>query len=840
MNQGDPCGLCELACGRQPLVRSFDGSPIAFCCLGCANVYAILNESGVLASGQSIRETDIFRRSLELGLISNPGDEKESEASFDPNAPTREVLLQIGGMWCSACGWLIEHALRKVRGVVSAEVFFASDFAKVRFCPQLLPPDAIADRIAQLGYRASEYTGEESPARADIHDLLLRLGVAAFLWANIMAFSVILYVGYFEQIAPSASRILPYLLLSLATPLVFYCAYPILRSAVFGLCNLQVRMEVLLSLGILTAYLLSVAQTLRGQTHVYFDTAAAIVTLVLVGKLIERAAKENAARSIATMYKLMPKKARLLVQGDEHFVSIDALEPGMEFLVKAGERIPADGILLEGETEADESLLSGEAAPVHKEAGDTVVSGSLNAGGTIRVRALRTSEDSALVRIVRLVERALTQRAPIERTVDLVSRVFVPLIVILAVADFAGLMAMHSGLAVALLRATSILVIACPCALGLATPLAITTALGHASRQGILVSDSRVLEAMGKIDVVVLDKTGTVTFGDFRLLEFDLASHQANAKADFISEHLPVLAGIELASEHLLGRAVVQYAHEHNVRPLDVEEVDVCKGQGITAVCRGRRFFIGNLKLATALDVQVEARAQRLAEEWQRAGRTVAYFGQECELLGLLAFGDRIKPSAAEMIQSLRRRGLAIKLVSGDAGPTTARVAARIGIDDFVAEVSPEGKAALVQTLQRTGKRVAVIGDGVNDAPALANADLGIALGTGADIAMSAAPVVLMSSSLEKVEETFELAARATRVVRQNLFWALFYNAGGIALALSGLLNPIFAAGAMLFSSTSVIANSMRLGRTPKFHGTSSRSPLYRNQDRLGYGDPHG
>ena len=407
----------------------------------------------------------------------------------------------------------------------------------------------------------------------------------------------------------------------------------------------------------------------------------------------------------------------------------------------------------------------------------------------------------------------MRREPPIERTVDLISRAFVPLVVVLALSVFAALMLMHAGAGMALMRATSIMVIACPCVLGLATPLAITAAIGLASQQGILIADSRALEAIGKVDVVVLDKTGTVTLGDFRLLDFALTPHQGSAADEFNSKYLPLLAGIEIASEHLLGRAVVQFARERDVRPADVEDVVVRKGEGITALIAGENFFIGNLRLASAMGCTVDPEIGAVAGDWQRAGKTVAYFGCDRQLLGVIAFGDRIKPGATQMIQNLRRRGIAVKLVSGDAAQTTAAVAAQIGIADFIGEVSPEGKALLVQELQHAGKRVAVIGDGVNDAPALTNAEVGIALGTGAEIAMSAAPVVLVTGSLEKVEETFQLAARATRVIRQNLFWAFFYNTAGIALAISGLLNPIMAAGAMLLSSTSVVANSLRLNR---------------------------
>lgn len=808
------CGLCGLDCSKQPITRTFDTSKLDFCCMGCANVYAILLESGVIANGQDIRDTEVFRRSLELGLISNPAIDPDPRIAIDPKAPTAELLLQINGMWCSACGWLIEHALKKLPGIISAEVLFASDLAKITYCPLYLPPDTIAARISRLGYRAAEFAGDNDTARSEMRNLVLRLGVAAFLWANIMAFSIILYVGYFEQISESASRILPWMLFALTTPMIFYCALPILRSAAIGLRNLQIRMEVLLSLGILAAYGLSIAQAVLGRTHLYFDTAAALVTLVLAGKLIERGAKGRAMRSISMLYRLMPKKVRIADGGQERFISIDALQPGMAFIVKSGERIPADGIVLEGRTQTDESMLTGESTPISKRNGDTVISGSLNAGGVITVSTLRIGQESTLAQIIRMVERAMSSRAPVERTVDRVSRVFVPTVIALACATFLVLTLVHLPLGVALLRAISILVIACPCALGLATPLAITAALGSAAQRGILISDSRVLESMTNIDTMILDKTGTVTTGAFRLLDFTLAADHAHAPEAFLRDYLPALAGIELFSEHLIGRAVVQFAGENGIAPHAASSVEVDKGRGIQGTCNGRRIFIGSSALADALRAERNDKLTALAHQWQSAGRTVVYFGFGGELIGLLAFGDLIKEEAAQAVDTLRQRGVALKLVSGDSKATTAAIAAELGLTDFVGEASPEQKISLVAELQRTGRRVAVIGDGVNDAPALAQADLGIALGTGADIAVSAAPVVLVRGTLDAIDETFRLSSQTTRIVRQNLFWAFFYNITGLTLGIAGVLTPIVAAAAMLLSSASVIANSMRLSRS--------------------------
>ncbi len=821
----DPtCELCGLRCERQPITRLLQGREARFCCVGCMNVYSILLETGVIATGQDFRQTEIFRRSLELGLISNP-EEQDAAQPFEANARTSEVVLQVSGMWCTSCAWLIEHALRRLPGVASAEVMFASDLAKVKYCPQYLPAETLVRRIGELGYSASEYTGSSDAAQAETRDLLLRLGIAAFLWANVMAFSTILYVGYFEQIARSASRLLPFVLMALTTPLVFYCAYPILRAALTGVRHLQLRMDTLLAMGILAAYGFSTVQAVRGGTHVYFDTAAAIVTLVLMGKLIERSAKERAARSIAVLYRLMPKKARLLSGGIERFVAIDGLLPDDVFVVKAGERVPADGIIIDGQTHADESLLTGESTPVAKRTGDEVVSGSLNLGGIIRVRAVRVGGESVLAQIIRLVEHALSTRAPFERGVDRVSRAFVPAVVVLSAALFTALVLRGANPADALLRAISVLVIACPCALGLATPLAITAAVGSASQHGILVCDSGVLETIRRLDVVVLDKTGTVTRGDFRVLDAAMAEQQAlvasvgssvpaaSFAVNTFHDWIPLLAAVELYSEHPLGMAVVNCARERGARIAEASGIEVRKGAGITGTVSGRRIFIGNRRLAEEMTGPVSGATLSRAAEWQESGLTVMYFGADENLAGVFACGDEIRPDAADTVRELKARGISVRVVSGDSEPTTAAVAAQIGADGYIAEAAPAAKTHVVEQLQREGKCVAMIGDGVNDAPALAQADLGIALGSGADIAMKAAPVVLMTGSLRKIVDTFEVAAKASRIVRQNLFWAFFYNVLGITLAVAGVLTPIFAAGAMLLSSACVVGNSMRLTR---------------------------
>jgi len=838
MRSEKECDLCGLGCGTYPLQQCIGNGERVFCCLGCLNVYTILWESGSIRSGQDLRQTEVFQRSLKLGLISNRSADEDdpSRQIFSSSGPSEELLLHVGGMWCTSCAWLIEHALGALPGVTQADVSFASDLVKVRYHPQALPRDHILARINSLGYSTNEHIAGTDDTDTESRDLLIRTGIAAFLWANIMSFSLVLYAGYFEQISGSVRRGLPFVLMILATPVVFYCAAPILRLAFRGLWNRAIRMELLLALGILAAYGYSVVQTFRGEIHLYFDTASAIVTLVLAGKLIERSAKEKVSRWITILHRMMPNKVRLLANGSERFVSVGALQAGAVFVVKASERFPADGVVIEGESHADESLLTGESAPVAKYRGQAVVAGGINLDGVLSVQATKSAEDSTLAGIIGLVEKALGSRCEIERTVDRVSRTFVPGIVLIALATFLTLwMGGGTSLAQALMRAITVLVIACPCALGLATPLAITAALGSASRQGILVRDSRVLETLRKIDTAVLDKTGTVTEGDFSLLELiqcdqseaelvtsvpayagaerTLNTDQEMAPRGSEFQALSLIVSLEQYSEHPLGKAAVKYARDQGIQLRDAAGIEIRKGRGITGIVDRKHVFAGNRRLLTELGIALHKPVEQQACSAEREGKTVCFLGWDGELHGIAIFGDRLKPEAMALISELKRRGIEIRLVSGDARSTTRWTAASLGIDHCEFEVLPEDKAEVIRRLQAHGAVVAMIGDGINDAPALAQADLGIAMSSGADVAMQAAAVVLTTGSLRKIIEMLDLSQKAFHIMRQNLFWAFFYNGAGIALAVAGVLNPIMAAGAMLLSSASVVGNSLRVAR---------------------------
>jgi heavy metal translocating P-type ATPase len=784
---------------------------LEFCCLGCRNVYSILLESGIVPPGGDFRDTDLFRESLRLGLVSNLDAPRRREIPAD--AETREALFQLSGMWCSSCGWLIEGALLSEPGIRSAEVMFTSDLLKVQYCPQYVPPGRVAERVSALGYRASPFSSQTESDDSERRDLLLRLGVAFFLWMNVMTVSLVVYASYWEAISDSARRIVPLVLMGLATPAVFYSAWPILRTAAYGLRTMTARMETLLALGILAAYGYSAAQAFLGGRHIYFDTACAIITLVLLGKALERSAKEKTAQAAAFLYRMMPKKARIVQDGRERFVSIEALEPGMTFVVKAGERIPADGVVSVGESDVDESVLTGESALRTRRAGDEVICGALNSSGVLEVRATRVGEDSTLTQIVRSVRQAMSSRAQIERTVDRAARVFVPGVMAVAATTFAGCLWLGMGPGTALMRAIAVLVIACPCALGMATPLAITAAVGACSRRGVLVRDSRVLETVGRVDVVIFDKTGTVTRGDFSVAEFVLqrAPVMAGGAPGTREDALGLVAAIERYSEHPLGAAIVRDAEARGAAIPAACDLEIRKGIGIAGRAGGLVVFAGNRRMAAEAGASIDPELETTAAAWEAEGRTTTFFGWDGVAAGVLALGDTIRSGALETVRALQKRGVRVALISGDSLATTARVASELGIAEYRAGVLPSEKLDIIREFQRGGAVVAMVGDGINDAPALAAANLGIALGSGTDLAMQAAPVVLVSSELDRLNVVFQTAEKAMGVVRQNLFWAFFYNALGISLAILGILNPILAAGAMVLSSLSVIGNSLRL-----------------------------
>jgi heavy metal translocating P-type ATPase len=564
-------------------------------------------------------------------------------------------------------------------------------------------------------------------------------------------------------------------------------------------------MEALLALGILAAYGFSAAQAVAGGNHFYFDTACAIITFVLIGKLLEAGAKERATRAVTLLHRMMPRKARLLDGGNERWVGVERLARGMAFVVKPGERVPADGVIAEGRSLLDESVITGESRPVERRPGDAIVGGSLNVSGVLTIKASEVGEEGTLQRMIRAVEKALASRARVERRVDRVTAIFIPVVLTLAVATFLG-WRLIGGIPVsdAMLHAIAVLVIACPCSLGIATPLALSSAVSAASRHGILINNADVWETVDQIGTVVFDKTGTITTGEFRLI-------RCSGLREI--EALRWVAPLEILSEHPLARAIVDRAMEVGIQFAPARDVLRYDGMGISGEVRGEEVFAGNARLALTLAGHIPEMLVTAAEGWQREGLSAIYVGWGGTVRGVMCCGDAIRPDAHSAMRSLRTRSIHTIVLSGDARATTEAVSLATGAAEFEAEVLPEGKAEYIRRVQASRGDVAMVGDGVNDAPALAQATLGIAMGNGAALAMQAAPVVLMTPSLRRVGDTFDLATRTVRTVRRNLFWAFAYNVAGITLAIAGVITPLWAAGAMIISSVSVILQSARLAR---------------------------
>ncbi len=801
------CDLCGLRLPRSPFTDERGGSTYFFCCAGCRHVFRLLTESGLIDGNYT--ESALYKQCLSLGIIGRP-ERSPSAPELTPAdlKDARELVLHLDGMWCSACSWLIEKVLGSQKGVVNAGVVFASDTAKIHYIPYEITAADITKTIEDLGYKALSMDEIRSRGAAERKALLIKMGIALFLLMNIMFFSYVLYIGYFEELAAEAKSLVPVILLVLTVPVVFWCGLPIHRKAWRSLRAGAPTMELLLTMSILSAFFYSLYALLKGDDHFYFDTAAALVTLLLVGKFIERSAKERTAEGIHRLYRMLPAKVRIQTPDGERLVSIETLEKGDRFVVKPGEKIAADGKIRAGSTTVDESLLTGESKPVGKNAGDRVAGSTMNMNGVIEVEALCVGDDTLLSGIIRMVEGALAGKSPLELGVDRVARFFVPAVLLVSLTTAAGLVLSGAGTETTVLRAITVLVIACPCALGLATPLAIAAGVGRAAEEGILVRDGVVLQTAGSVDTVVFDKTGTLTEGRFELLEIDAGGNDAG-------EALSLLAVLERHSNHPIGDAIVRAAGEEDSRAKDAGGVRITDGMGIEGRVGpkgGRRVMAGRDAFVKEGGFQIPRELAETARDRSGRGHTVVFFGIEGnQNAGCLVLGDGLKPSASEAVGGLAKRGISVSLLSGDSEETTAAVAGRAGIDDYTAEVLPQEKILAVEKLQKGGRTVAMVGDGVNDAPALARADVGIAMGGGTEIAVESSSFTLLRDDLSLVARAFELSGRTVRTIRQNLVWAFLYNTIGIVLAVTGLLNPLIAAAAMLVSSLSVVLNSLSL-----------------------------
>ena len=707
------------------------------------------------------------------------------------------IKLPIEGMTCASCATRVEKALKRVPGVATAEVNLATETAIVSMA-EGAAPQSLVDAVRGAGYEA-----RLSPVAPPAKDR--SWWPVAFATALTLPMIVPMLAGFVD-----VDWMLPgWLQLLLATPVQFWLGARFYRAGWKAVMARAGNMDLLVALGTSAAYGLSVYMLVEHwehEPHLYFEASAAVITLVLLGKWLESRAKRQTTAAIRALQALRPDKARVLRDGVEAQVPLEDLRVGDVIVIRAGERVPADGRVLEGDSHADESMLTGEPLPVAKAPGDRVTGGSVNAEGVLNVAVQALGAQSTLAKIIELVENAQARKAPIQRLVDRVSAVFVPVVLAIALLTLLGWGVTTGNWEQAILNAVAVLVIACPCALGLATPTAIMAGTGVAAKNGILIKDAEALESAYAVEAVAFDKTGTLTVGKPAMVAFE--AHDADRDS-----MLALAAAVQAGSEHPLAKAVVDAAKGmQTVRATNVKAV---AGRGVHATVNGRRLALGSDRWMGELGVNLTPLLAKAAA-LQANGVTVSWLADVTEtpaLLAAMGFGDQARPEAAEAVRQLHARGVRTVMVTGDNAAAAAAMARSLGIEDVRSQVLPEDKANIIAELRGRGHRVAMVGDGVNDAPALAAADLGIAMGSGTDVAMHAAGVTLMRPDPRLVPAAIEISRRTYAKIRQNLFWAFAYNVVGIPLAALGVLSPVIAGAAMALSSVSVVANTLMLKR---------------------------
>ncbi len=755
---------------------------------------------------------------------------KDTVSQLGYGVATKKSTFPVAGMTCASCVGRVEEALSSVPGVTSANVNLASEKATVDYLEGTSVADmrqAVQDAGYELGPEAQALEDVASAAQREIRALRDKFIIAAVLAASIMI------LGF----APAfAGR--PYLMWALATPVQFWAGLRFYRGAWGALKHKTSDMNTLIAVGTSVAYFYSMIAVIAPNlfstgilvAHLYFDTSAAIIALILLGRFLEARARGQTSEAIKKLVGMQPKTAVVIRDGGQREIPVEEVQTGDLLLVRPGERIPVDGIVREGYSSVDESMITGESIPVEKKVSDEVIGATINKTGSFQFEATKVGKDTTLARIVRMVEEAQGSKAPIQRLADVIASYFVPAVIGIAIVTFIVwyLVGPSPVLTFALLNFVAVLVIACPCALGLATPTAIIVGTGKGAERGILIRNGEALERAHRIDTVLVDKTGTLTRGEPAVTDV------INASFSSLEEVLRLAASAEASSEHPLGEAVVKAAADKNIQLSPSSDFHAIPGQGVEALVAGKKLLMGNLRLMEERGFALNS-LEKKASDLLQQGKTVMFLGWDSRVAGIIGLADTLKPGAKEALQALRRMGIQAAMLTGDNRRTAEAIAREAGVDRVLAEVLPENKTGEVKRLQKEGRVVAMVGDGINDAPALAQADIGIAIGTGTDVAMETGDITLISGDLMGMATAISLSKRTMRTIKQNLFWAFAYNtalipvaAGVLYLAFGqtgvpsglhfilgeyGFLNPMLAAAAMAASSVTVVSNSLRLRR---------------------------
>lgn len=730
---------------------------------------------------------------------------------------SEKAEFAITGMTCAACSTRIEKGLNKLEGVTKASVNLALETASVEYSPSQIAPQDITQRVEKLGYGAklkSEEKEEEQSYREK--ELSKQKGKFWFslilsvplLWAMVSHFT-------FTSFIPLPHMLMnPWVQLALATPVQFVVGKQFYVGAFKALRNKSANMDVLVALGTSAAYFYSLYSSLKSlgssahTDQLYYETSAILITLILLGKLFEANAKGRSSEAIKKMMGLQAKTAVVVRDGAEVEIPVEEVQKGEVIFIKPGEKVPVDGEIIEGQSALDESMLTGESVPVDKNVGDKVIGATLNKNGFLKIKATNIGKETALAQIIKVVEEAQGSKAPIQRLADYISSIFVPIVVGIALLTFFVwyIWIAPGEFAPALEKLIAVLVIACPCALGLATPTSIMAGSGRAAEFGILFKGGEHLEATHKIDTILLDKTGTVTNGTPELTDVRIAQGYKE------NELLQLVASAERLSEHPLAQALVAGIKNKGIEIQDPLSFEAIPGYGVKATVQERELLVGTRKLMNQYKVNIDTALEEMTN-LEQEGKTAMLVALDGKYAGMLAVADTIKATSKEAVSRLKEMGLEVMMITGDNRQTAQAIAMQAGIEHVIAEVLPEGKAEEVKKLQQQGKKVAMVGDGINDAPALALADIGMAIGTGTDVAMEAADITLMRGDLMSIADAIEMSRKTISNIKQNLFWAMGYNTLGIPIAAVGLLAPWVAGAAMAFSSVSVVLNALRLQR---------------------------